>query len=81
MKELTHFRLLLSFYTPEKNYLCAIWYHLQACDFTKSNTPRLVFLTFFKLNKWYQIAQSILNEGENWRWTALSMCSVQEKCW
>ena len=27
--------------------------------FTKSNTPAWVFFTFFKLYKWYQIAQSI----------------------
>ena len=26
---------------------------------TKSNTPPLVFLTFFKLYKWYQTTQSI----------------------
>ena len=52
--------------------LCAIWYHLYilknvrnphggllllvACNFTKSKTP-WVFFTFFKLYKWYQIAQ------------------------
>ena len=28
---------------------------------TKSNTPSWVFFTFFKLNKWYQIAQNITN--------------------
>ena len=27
--------------------------------FTKSNTPSWVFLTFFKLYKWYQIVQRI----------------------
>ena len=27
--------------------------------FTKSNTPARVFFMFFKLYKWYQIAQSI----------------------
>ena len=31
----------------------------EAYDFTKSNTPPCVFLTFFKLYKWYQIAQSV----------------------
>ena len=30
-----------------------------ACNFTKSNFPLLVFFTFFKLYKWYQIAQRI----------------------
>ena len=52
---------------------CAIWYHLYtlknventhggvllACYLTKSNTPPWVFFTFFKLYKWYQIAQRI----------------------
>ena len=28
-----------------------------ACNFTKINTPPWVFFTFFKLYKWYQIAQ------------------------
>ena len=30
-----------------------------AYNFTKSNTPPLVFFTFFELYKWYLIAQSI----------------------
>ena len=30
-----------------------------ACNFTKSNTPPWVFFRFFKLYKWYQIAQSV----------------------
>ena len=33
----------------------------EACNFTKINTPPWVFLTFFKLFKWYQITQRILN--------------------
>ena len=49
---------------------CTIWYHLHnlknmktpmevcsACNFTKNNTLPWVFFTFFKLYKWYQIAQ------------------------
>ena len=32
---------------------------LSACDFTKINTPSWLFFTFFKLYKWYQIAQRI----------------------
>ena len=32
-----------------------------ACNFTNSNNPSCVFFTFIKLNKWYQIAQSITN--------------------
>ena len=27
--------------------------------FTKSNTPPWVFFTFFKLRKWYEIAQNV----------------------
>ena len=30
-----------------------------ACNFTKINTPSSVFFTFFKLCKWYQIAERI----------------------
>ena len=29
----------------------------KACNFIKSNIPPWVFFTFFKLYKWYQIAQ------------------------
>ena len=52
---------------------CAIWYHLYnlknvknthggvllLVKLQKSNTPPWVFLTFFKLCKWHQIAQSV----------------------
>ena len=31
----------------------------EACNFTKSNTPPWMFFTFFKLYKWYQIAQRL----------------------
>ena len=31
----------------------------EVCNFTTSNTPPGVFLTFFKLQKWHQIAKSI----------------------
>ena len=31
------------------------------CNFTKINIPPWVFFTFFKLYKWYQIAQHITN--------------------
>ena len=30
-----------------------------ACNLTKSNIPPWLFLTFFKLYKWYRIAQRI----------------------
>ena len=29
----------------------------EACNFTKINSPPWMFFTFFKLYKWYQIAQ------------------------
>ena len=35
------------------------WRIVKACNFTKSNTPSWVFLTFLKFYKWYQIAQNI----------------------
>ena len=35
----------------------------EACNFTKSSIPPWVFFTFLKLNKCYQIAQSIANRN------------------
>ena len=54
--------------------LFAIWYYLhnfkkrekhtwRSVAFTESNTPPWEFLTFFKLHKWYQIAQHIAFEN------------------
>ena len=40
--------------------------HPEACNFTKSNTPSWVFFTFFKLYKWYQIAQFITETVTRW---------------
>ena len=37
----------------------------KACNITKSNTPRWVFFTFFKLCKWYQIAENVTNVWHN----------------
>ena len=42
----------------------------EACNFTKSSTPPWVFFTFFKLYKWYQIAQNIT-----------SACDWNVLCW
>ena len=39
--------------------LLLIKFQALACKFTKSNTPRWVFFTFFKLYEWYQIPQRI----------------------
>ena len=40
----------------------------EASNFAKRNTPPSVFFTFFKLCKWYQIAQSITNIGKSKLW-------------
>ena len=32
--------------------------NVEACNFTKINTPPWVFFTFLKLHEWYQIAQN-----------------------
>ena len=39
--------------------LILVKFQAETCNFTKSNTPPWVFFTFFKLYKWYQIAQRI----------------------
>ena len=33
-----------------------------ACNFSKSNTSPWVFFTFYRLSKWYQIAQRTTNK-------------------
>ena len=38
-------------------HLIKLW--ASACKFTKSNTLLWFFFTFFELNKWYQITQSV----------------------
>ena len=38
--------------------LCLVKLQTEACSFTKRDTSPWVFFTFFKLNKWYQFAQS-----------------------
>ena len=44
-----------------RTYVCDVLHDLVSfvCSFTKSNTPPWMFFTFFKLCKWYQIAQRI----------------------
>ena len=36
-------------------------FQAEVWNFTKSITPQLVFFTFFKLYKWYQIGHSVTN--------------------
>ena len=39
---------------------CAIWFNLyNLTNVNKSNTPPWVFFAFFKLHKWYHIAQNV----------------------
>ena len=51
----------------------------EACNFTKIDTPLWVFFTFFKLYKWYQIAQRT-----TYAWTGLDEAEVaflNDFCW
>ena len=59
-----------SYYICDAMQCYAILYHLHnlknvknthrgTCNFTKSSTPPWMFFTFFKLYKWYKIAQCI----------------------
>ena len=49
--------------------ICTIKKPAKGCNFTKSNTPSWVIFMFFKLYKWYQIAQGITykNIAQNWQ--------------
>ena len=53
IKYLFFFEILAAYYGDYEQHIC------EACNFTKSNTPPWMFFTFFKLYKWYQIAQRI----------------------
>ena len=46
----------------------------RSVNFCKINTPPWVFFTFFKLYKWYQIAQRITNVTHN-IFQALTICT------
>ena len=41
--------------------LLLVKFQAEACNFTKSNTRPWAFFRFFKLYRWYQIAQTIPN--------------------
>ena len=47
----------------------------KACSFTESNTPPWVFFTFFKLPKWYEIAQRISVVESIDLWKCLKPCN------
>ena len=42
-----------------REVLILVMLQASTCNLTKINTPLWVFFTFFKLYKWYQIAQHI----------------------
>ena len=52
-----HLYNLKSVKNTHEGVLILVKLHAEACNFTMTNTPPWVFFTFFKLYKWYQIAQ------------------------
>ena len=52
----------------------------KACNFTKSNTPPWVFLTFF-MYKWYQIAQRVANMLFFHRYFSVIFKKQYQKTW
>ena len=63
-----------------KNFTKFTGKHLQQslflnCNFTKSDSPPCVFCTFFKLCKWYQIAQNIRYKNY-WIKTSISLFEI-----
>ena len=54
---------------------------VSACNFTKINTPPWVFFAFFKLYKWYQIAQRPTSiPSENIKDRGVQQCNKSDKC-
>ena len=60
-----------------KNKHSGVKLQAQAWNFAKSNTPLWVFFTFFKLYKWYQIAQ---RNTFTWWGTPLWNTSNTKRC-
>ena len=63
-----HFLMLVLKAIPKFRKISKIWkknpsWRLEACNFTKINTPPWVSFTLFKLYKWYQIAQRTTYEA------------------
>ena len=54
-----HFSNLKNVKNIHRGVLLLVKFEAKACDVPKCNSPPWVFFTFFKLYKWYQIAQSI----------------------
>ena len=54
-----HLRNLKNIKNTHGGVLLLVKLQPKVCNFSKSNTPPWLLFTFFKLCKWYQIAQSI----------------------
>ena len=52
-----HLYNLINVKNTNGGVLLLVKLQVSSCNFTKSNTLPLMFFTFFKLQKWYQIAQ------------------------
>ena len=52
-----HLQNLKNMKNTHEGVLILVKLQASACNFTKINTPPWVFFTFFKSDKWYQIAQ------------------------
>ena len=59
LRDMYHLYNLKNVKNTHGGVLLLIKFQALACKFTKSNTPRWVFFTFFKLYEWYQIPQRI----------------------
>ena len=59
LRDLVPFVQLKNVKNTHRGALILVKLQASACNFNKSNTPPWVFFTFFKLCKWYQIAQRI----------------------
>ena len=57
-----HFYNLKIVKNTHRRVLILVKLQAEACNFTKINNLPWVFFTFFKLYKWYQIAQRITNQ-------------------
>ena len=57
-----HLRNLKNVKNTHGEVLLSVKLQTKACNLTKSNTSPWVFFKFFKLYKWYQIAQNITYE-------------------
>ena len=53
------FKMILQFKNNHRGVLLLVKLHTKACFFPKHITSPWVSLTCFKVNKWYQIAQSV----------------------